>query len=475
MSANYFDRLEAELRAAVPRANHQRARLWRRWHGWRPNFGGLAVAAGVAVTVAVVLLSVELIGHRHSPVRETAVHHRAVIRGGEFEYPLGAVPTVQQLLDNFALLRRPQTAQDRSWRPQCDCGGASRQLNGLTRLGATLPDGYRVFVDVEQFILGGQLNMAAGSYVLNLDIVNRDGNTSSEAFGPNVGYTVRGLSWGGLRAMRARPRNSNVLLAGLVPDGVATVSWTFGCPPGPRANVRCAGVRTRTFTLPVVNNLAAGQLTGIGNCPPCGNAERVVWRSADGNVVASFNGFGNLPAPPFVKGGRGNRVLRVLMPSGVQGAELGEPSSTAIQTITRLLGPPADVNVRTGGCGIDHESVWTSPTVADPLTIFERAGRFVGYQYGAPVSEIGLERGPGAVLSTRRGLTLDDTVGGGRRLYGTEFATSEAGGGTWSATADGGTLRGAVLPIIYPLRTVTAKNPVATIQAGLTGCPGNGR
>jgi hypothetical protein len=35
-------------------------------------------------------------------------------------------------------------------------------------------------------------------------------------------------------------------------------------------------------------------------------------------------------------------------------------------------------------------------------------------------------------------------------------------------------LKGSVLPIIYPLRVVTARNPVATIGPGVTGCPASG-
>jgi hypothetical protein len=196
----------------------------------------------------------------------------------------------------------------------------------------------------------------------------------------------------------------------------------------------------------------------------------VTWRTLDGRVV-SFSGFGNLTAPPFVKGWRGSPVLRVLLPSALGTVGLGEASSTAIQAIERLLGSPANDNVPVQDCGIDHESVWTSPTAAEPLTIFERAGRFVGYQYGAPAREIGLVREPGAILMTGRGLTLGDTVGVARRLYGTGLATSAAHGGVWSAVGNGGTLHGSVLPTIYPLRVVTDKNPVATIDAGDTGCP----
>jgi hypothetical protein len=43
--------------------------------------------------------------------------------------------------------------------------------------------------------------------------------------------------------------------------------------------------------------------------------------------------------------------------------------------------------------------------------------------------------------------------------------TSATRGGTWPVRPDGGTLNGSVLPIIYPLRVVTASNPVATIGA----------
>jgi hypothetical protein len=415
------------------------------------------------VTVAVLLLSIALLGHRHAPARSPALQHRGT-GPREFEYPLGAVPTLSQLLNNFAVLRRPQTAADRSWHPECGCGGAARQLNHLTRLTRTLPSGYRVYLDVEQLIMGGQLNMAAGSYVMNFTVVDPHGPTSSAAFGPNTGFTVFPISSGG----------NDAVWTSVVPDGVASVAWTFGCPAGPRGASPCAEIRSRTVTVPVVNNVAAQQVANAGNCGSCASPQQVIWRSGDGRVVASFGRSANLAAPPFVKGGRGARMLRVLLPTALGGARLGQSSSTATRTIARLLGPAAARDVSAGGCGIDHESVWTSPAVAEPLTIFERGGRFAGYRYGAPVSEIGLLRGPGAVLATRRGLTLADTVAVARRLYRTDFATSPARGGTWRAVGDGGTLRGSVEPIIYPLRVVTARNPVATIDAGATGCPASG-
>jgi hypothetical protein len=65
----------------------------------------------------------------------------------------------------------------------------------------------------------------------------------------------------------------------------------------------------------------------------------------------------------------------------------------------------------------------------------------------------GLMRGPGAVLVTPRGLTVANTVAVARRPCGKNFVTSVTGGGTGRATDPGGTLRGLVLSITYPLRS----------------------
>jgi hypothetical protein len=464
MSANYFDRLEAELRAAVPRAAAGIASPSRARRPW-PRPRGLALALSLAVTAAVVVGGIALLGHRHAPARPPVLHHRGGPGPGGFQYPLGAVPTRAQLLANFAVLRRSQMPADHTWHPQCDCAGSARQLDHLTRFVGALPSGYRLFLDVEQFTVGGQLNMATGSYVLNVDVVDPHGSTSSSAFGPNTGFTVFPISSGG----------NDAVWVSVIPDGVATVRWTFGCQGGRDAGSPCAGVPTRTFTVPVVNNAAVRQIPNAGNCGSCAGPLHITWLSGDGRTVTSFTRSTNLVAPPFVKGGRGSRTLHALLPTSVGSVRLGEASSQAADTLKVMLGPAADLHVPTGGCGIDHESAWTSPAVAQPLTVYERRGRFVGYQYGAPVNEIGLQRGPGAALTTRRGLILGDTIGVARRLYGSALITHASHGtGTWQATADGGTLRGSVLPVSYPLRIVKATNPVASIRAGLTGCLARG-
>jgi hypothetical protein len=150
--------------------------------------------------------------------------------------------------------------------------------------------------------------------------------------------------------------------------------------------------------------------------------------------------------------------------------EIGQDWRSAENLITRTLGPAVDRDVAVRDCAIEHETIWTSPAVTDPLTVFERNGRFAGYTYGAPVNQIGLVRGPGAVLETARGLTIGQTIAQATRLYGRLPTTARHGVGTWSTSGPGSPLSGLVLPTIYPLRRVTGSNPIATIGAGDIGC-----
>ena len=368
-------------------------------------------------------------------------------------------------MDNFAVLRRPQTAADRSWKPNCSCAGAARQLYGLTRFAVKLPHGYRVFIDVEQFISGGQENTPAGSYNLNLDIVDRYGNTDSTSFGPNTQYTVQPLSTARPALAEARP-HGGAAFASVVPDGVASVSWTLGCPRGRRSTTSTTNIPSQTVRVRVVNNVAAAWLSKApADCP---GATKVVWRSASGRVVTSFAGYGNLPAPPFVVGKLGAGTRHLLTSSGVGSARIGESSTKALSTLTQLLGTPADANVKVQGCAIDSETVWTSPSVADPLTVYVKGGRFAGYQYGSAAEQNGLKHGPGAVLETERGLTLGDTIGAAKRMYPTRFATSASRDvGYWSAESDGARLSGLALPNYYPAHRVAAADLVAAIGAGM--------
>jgi hypothetical protein len=407
----------------------------------------------VAVTVAVVIVFISLAGHRQTPSHPPALRHPLPSGRPVPTLPLGSVPTLQQLLDNFGVLR--------------GTGGGDPFAPGqknLTRVARVLPGGYRVYLYIRRFGGARGPSLATESYALNFGIEDSHGNSTA-----TNGFSADPISWGAPPGLRSAHPGERAIWASLVPDGVATVTWKFACRPAPHTNPRiCAGFRSQTVTMPVVNNVAASQIAGLGR----GALPEITWRSAEGRVVGpSFGGgYGNPGAPPFVKGER-EIELRVLLPGGISGAHFGEASSSAIRTIAGLLGPPAHLNVKTGTCGIDHETVWASPATANLLTIFQRAGRFVGYRYGAPVQEIALVQGPGAVLATPAGLTLNDTVADGRRLYGSAFTTTAANGTTWRVGSNGGPFSGGVLPLAYPVRGIRPSDRIANIAAGEIGCP----
>jgi hypothetical protein len=280
--------------------------------GRRRALGVVLSVVGVAVTVAVVIVFTSLPGHRQTPSHPPTLRHplpspRAV------QSPLGSVPTLQQLLDNFAVLRGR--------------GGGSPFAPGqknLTRVARVLPGGYRVYVYLRRFSVAGQLNSGT-DYAVTFGIVDSHGNRTVTDFGSNVNYGVEPLPWGGLRAVHSAHPDQKMLWVSLVPDGVASVTWRFGCRPAPHVNPRiCAGIRTQTVTMPVINNVAASEIADVGRA----GGPTVTWRAASGTVVGpSFGGYGNFAAPPFVKGEREGHELPVLLPSGIGTARIGEPSS----------------------------------------------------------------------------------------------------------------------------------------------------
>jgi hypothetical protein len=375
--------------------------------------------------------------------------------------PLGSTPNLSQLMANFAVLRGPQSAVDRSWHPQCSCAGSATQLGQLTRFAVKLPHGYRVFLDVERFIAGGQLNTPGGSYMMNLDFVDRYGNTDSTSFGANTQYTVNPLSTARPGPPSARP-TGGAGLASVVPDGVAKVSWTFGCPRGGRAPDGVKAGLSTTVIVPVVNNVAA---TWLAKAPAdCPGATKVVWLGADGQTVTSFHSDGNLLAPPFVKGRLGHGTARLLTSSGIGNDRIGTSSTNALSTLNKQFGSPADSNVLVHGCASDRETVWTSPGVAVPLTVFTDHGRFIGYQYGA---DGGGGEGPGAVLETRGGLTLGSEIRAARAIYPHGYASqSSSNVGYWSVSSAGSRFYGSATPVRYPGHTVTPGDRISTIGAG---------
>ena len=202
-------------------------------------------------------------------------------------------PALKHLLANLAILRRPQSAADRSWKPPCDCG-STVQVRNLTRLATTLPNDTRVFLDVKQAIGGGGQTLAPGSYILSLNIVARNGNSTSESVNPNGQSAAYPLSTRGFERAGGplQPAASSQAFASVVPDGVATVKWTVSvrCPKvATSLGGHCPKQGTQTVTVPVTNNVAARMLPGIDSDPFYARVSKVVWLSQNGRVIQSIN------------------------------------------------------------------------------------------------------------------------------------------------------------------------------------------
>ena len=490
MKPSYFDQLEDELRDAVLRAGggaaDQRELPARAQPHRRRRWLSVPLLAlnGLVVTAIAVALIVVL-GHGHTapttPTNPATAPPNERIAGHAIEYGPGAVPTLRQLQANFAVLRRSQTSADRSWKPQCGCGSSATQLTQSTRLARRLPDGVRVFLDLERYRVN-QADQRAGSVAMDYSLVEPNGNVVSVPYSSGS-YDVYASATSGRDFIS------------LAPDGVRTVTWYFSCQG---TSSRCDGVRPFNVTVKVVGNVAARRLTRR-TCPPprsfsprerrdhtpivrritaCDTPMQTIWRNATGQIVASFpQGYGNLPAPPFVKGPQSTQTLAELSPGGVGTARIGDSAAPTVLTLDRLLGSRTVTRASVPGCPEEREIVWTSPAAASPLTIYTRGGRFVGYRYGAPVDQIGLVRGPGDVLTTTQGLNIGETVSQARHLYGNAFTAravtsgSEAGrAGAWRTSTGKGSFGGAVLPSRYPVKAVAGADRIATITAGTTGC-----
>jgi len=182
--------------------------------------GGL-VACAAATTASQATVSGEpRFSALPRPVSQPASGYQATAQG---------IPTLSQLLANFAVLRRRQTAADRSWRPP-PAGSYARSLPRLTRLARALPNGPRIFLTVERYTGPGWPSVyPLGSYELDVHIVYASHEYDvSTNFGPNVQYTVFPLS--------SVPPGPPVrhewaptipTWASIIPNGVSRVRCTF--------------------------------------------------------------------------------------------------------------------------------------------------------------------------------------------------------------------------------------------------------
>jgi len=149
-----------------------------------------------------------------------------------------------------------------------------------------------------------------------------------------------------------------------------------------------------------------------------------------------------------------------LAANGVASARFDQTESSAINALDQALGNPVQGPVNMdGNCDIDAAEQWAT------LTAYFHQGIFVGYGTWA----VGGEAVPRGNFQTAVGLRVGDTITRAKQLYGAEFQTSFAQGGSWSISTQGGQLFG-----YLGAPPNEAGSPVPTILAmgaGSVGCP----
>jgi hypothetical protein len=259
----------------------------------RPRLWTVAAATvSIVVPIMVVVLALGLLGHRQTTAPPTPPPP-ATSRPTTSQR---AIPTVRQLLANFAVLRRPQNAIDRSWHPPSAAN--TRPLPRFTRFARELPNRDRAYLSISRYTnMGGHHIPLAGTDSLNLAIISANGVYVSFSFARSVNYSVIPISplTPGKTAKRAPT------WASIIPDGVARVRWRFGCP---RAS-HCAHEHPVTITVPVVANVAAATVPSTSEgCAPnrrCRTPTAITWYADNGRVVARYRPLDSLRAPPFIR------------------------------------------------------------------------------------------------------------------------------------------------------------------------------
>jgi hypothetical protein len=265
----YFEQLESELRAAVPRAAVQ---PWPR-RPWPLRFtaGTLVAAVGLVVAIAVAGLAVALLSH----VRHAVPARRPAAPPGR---PAAESLSLTDLQANFAELRRPQTAADRRWHDPTM--PSPRTIRSLTRLVRTLGNGDRVLLTVQR-PSPRSVGHVAGGDVLTV-VVASPAVFSGATFSGADRFTVIPL---GVLSVRGP-----VTWVSVVPDSVRSVTWRFSCRPEMHHLAGCRG--SRTITVNARNNVAVGATPDVpclgGRPTDCLRASSATWHGAHGRVITTY-------------------------------------------------------------------------------------------------------------------------------------------------------------------------------------------
>jgi hypothetical protein len=142
-------------------------------------------------------------------------------------------------------------------------------------------------------------------------------------------------------------------------------------------------------------------------------------------------------ATDLISTARPNDIRRLLAGDGIGNVAFGQPRSTVVRRLERLLGTPHETIP--GICGFGRSTDWIGLNVdsntvpSAELTLQFKQSRFVGYTYNT--NKMGPSRRPhGVLLATARGLMLGDTVARARHLYGRAFIQTRVAQGTPPST-----------------------------------------
>ena len=261
-------RQELLATAARRASDNPAAAQWRRWL----RADGLTVAVSVTCTVLVAAAALLAFGHRTGPG----------------SHP-GGRSTVVALEAKLAVLRRPQTAADRTYpgfQHAFPPRGLGPDTQRLTRLAATISTPtagtVRVFVLVGPLSLGPRTGSSSSqSEVVNAFAIDAHGKLRGHA-GPLTARTLEtpNAIGSGLFGLASKANRDIGVTVGIVPDWVARVTWTFTGAGYGITHPHPVTIYPQVSSNVAVAPVAHGQ----------GPLKRATWYRADGSVIASSSG-----------------------------------------------------------------------------------------------------------------------------------------------------------------------------------------
>lgn len=191
------------------------------------------------------------------------------------------------------------------------------------------------------------------------------------------------------------------------------------------------------------------------------------------------------PLPPG-SNGPNPAALRLLDGNGLGSVAFGEPPSAVYAGLKPILGDPVRQGRATPAgltrslCAFTGQIEWSRPigsaegrSIVDDLVVYFKHSRFVGYSYSEGWTPYGprpaLPPHHRALLTTPRGLTLDQPAPRARRLYGPAFVQTTRSQGTppsaklprlpaWRARTESGMLFGGL--------TAFRRADISSVDAG---------